>query len=123
MEEINLTPEKQPNNTTLKVLLCIGCFFILFFVLFFTMEFLAGENSPMPSSYLTYNNYQEIENGMTYTQVVNIFENHDGELVSSSGYGGYTLDYYTWSNSSGTKVVSIGFENGKVCAKSQIGLR
>lgn len=73
-------------------------------------------------NYLTYDNYMKIQTGMTYTEVVEILDGHQGQLDTESGYGGYTLKYYTWTNSSGTRCIVVGFENGRVCAKSQYGL-
>ncbi len=72
--------------------------------------------------WLSYDNYCKIENGMTYSQVVDILDGHEGELTTSGGYGDYSLSYYSWSNDSGDKIIVIGFENGRVCAKSQVGL-
>lgn len=73
------------------------------------------------SGTLTYENYMKINNGMSYSAVCDIFDS-SGELSSTAGSGGYTLSYYTWQNSSGTRIVVVGFENGQVCAKSQVGL-
>lgn len=73
-------------------------------------------------NYLTYDNYMKIQNGMSYSEVVEILGGHEGQLDTESGYGGYTLKYYTWTNSSGTRCIVVGFENNRVCAKSQYGL-
>lgn len=70
---------------------------------------------------LTYSNYLKIHDGMTYNEVVDLLGSY-GSLDSSSSYGGYTLAYYSWSNAYGTRCIVVGFENGKVCAKSQYGL-
>ena len=99
------------------------CVMIAAFVLLFVTLSDCNDNSYVsPSSYLTYSNYIKIQNGMTYSQVVEILGNDPGECTTESGYGGYTLSYYTWTNYSGTKCIVIGFENGKVCTKSQYGL-
>jgi len=74
------------------------------------------------STYLTYENYSKIKNGMSYSEVVEILDNHEGELDTSAGYGGYTLSYYHWTSTSGSRCIVVGFENGRVCAKSQYGL-
>ena len=82
-----------------------------------------GGSSSSSREYLTYENYMKIQTGMTYQQVVSALNNHQGELNSSSGYGGYTLEYYTWSNKTGTRCIVVGFENGKMCTKTQYGLK
>lgn len=70
---------------------------------------------------LTYENYMSINNGMSYSQVCDIFDSN-GELSSTAGMEGYTLSYYTWSNEIGTRIVVVSFENGRVTGKSQVGL-
>lgn len=72
--------------------------------------------------YLTYDNYIQIQNGMTYQEVVDILGGYDGTLDTSAGSGGYYLEYYYWSSEYGFEIITVGFENGRVCAKSQIGL-
>ena len=72
--------------------------------------------------YLTYENYLKIENGMTYSEVVDILGGYEGTLDTSAGSEGYYLEYYSWTSEYGLEIITIGFENGKVMAKSQIGL-
>ena len=111
----NNQPSRPSNSkTVISVIVTIAVFVILFAVI---ISSVGGSNT-----YLTYENYMKIHNGMTYNEVVEVLDNHQGELDTSAGYGGYTLAYYTWSNSSGSRCIVIGFENGKVCAKSQYGL-
>lgn len=83
-------------------------------------------NSPATESavsHITYENYMKIENDMSYGEVVAILGNNRGELSTSSSYGGYTLSYYSWTSNYPMRVITVGFQNGKVIAKSQIGLR
>ena len=120
MDEINVgnqnnqPPQTSNNKTAIGVVVAIIIGVILFAVI---ISSVGGSNS-----YLTYENYMKIHNGMTYNEVVDVLDGHQGELDTSAGYGGYTLSYYTWSNSSGTRCIVIGFENGRVCVKSQYGL-
>ena len=93
--------------------------FILGLILY--LVFVVGDGGST-INYLTYDNYTKIQNGMSYSEVVSILGNNEGTLDTSAGYGGYTLSYYTWQNASGTRYIVLGFENGRVCAKSQYGL-
>ena len=127
MEEIKINNDfdnshnKNNNGTTIVI---IGSFVLLALIIAIVVGFSGnGNGSNGFSNYLTYSNYTQIQNGMTYSEVVEILDGHDGVLDTSSGFGGYTFSYYTWSNNSGTKCIVIGFENGKVCSKSQYGLR
>ena len=125
MEEIKLSDDfnESPNKSNNKsIWIGIAGFFVLFIIVVAVVVGVSGGDSSTNSNYLTYSNYTQIQNGMSYSQVVDILDGHQGVLDTSSSYGGYTLSYYTWSNSSGTKCIVVGFENGSVCAKSQYGL-
>lgn len=125
MEEIKLNDNfnKETNKKNNKgVWIVVAGFLLLFIIVIAVLFCTSGNDCPIISDYLTYSNYNQIQNGMSYSQVVDIFDGHQGVLNTSSGYGGYNLAYYTWSNNSGTKCIVIGFENGNVCAKSQYGL-
>ena len=125
MEEIKLhdnfneSPNKNSNKGALIGI--VGFLVSLIIVVAVVVGFSGGDGSAN-SNYLTYSNYTQIQNGMSYSQVVDILGGHEGTLDTSSSYGGYTLSYYTWSNISGTKCIVVGFENRRVCAKSQYGL-
>ena len=113
---ISITP--RPDRTRAKfwtAVVSIAIIAIAVIIILLIVLPNAGSNG------LTYEKYARISNGMTYSQVVDILGD-DGELTSSAGVSGYTLQYYSWTNASGTRVVVVGFENGRVCAKSQIGL-
>ena len=120
MEEINLGNQtNQPthpnsNKKIIGIVICIAVFVVILAIII---------SSPGGTkTYLTYENYMKIQTGMTYGEVVKILNDHQGDLDTSASYGGYTLSYYTWTNSSGTRCIVVGFENGKVCTKSQYGL-
>ena len=120
MEEINLgnqtnhTTQSNSNKKIIGIIICVTVFVVIFAIIIISM---GGTKT-----HLTYDNYKKIQTGMTYSEVVKILDNHQGDLDTSSSYGGYTLAYYTWTNSSGSRCIVVGFENGKVCAKSQYGL-
>ena len=120
MNELNIDNQSNqpsqnlPNKTVVGVMIAISIVLMLLAVI---ISSVGGSNG-----YLTYENYLNIHNGMTYNEVVEVLDGHQGELNTSAGYGGYSLSYYTWSNNSGSRCIVIGFENGRVCAKSQYGL-
>lgn len=125
MEEIKLlenekTAKVGENHSTAILVTAIV---IAVFAFVVCIVILTAVPSVAPKEYLTYENYMKIQNGMTYSEVVEIFDGHDGELDTSAGFGDYSLEYYDWTNSSGSKIIVIGFSNGRVCAKSQIGLQ
>jgi hypothetical protein len=63
-------------------------------------------------------NYDRISNGMSKSQVEKILG--EGDSQAQSTYGDYSAESMTWS--SGMKIISIVFSNGKVDAKSESGL-
>lgn len=124
MDEINAGNQNNQhlqisnNKTAIGVVVAIIIGVIIGVILFAVIISSVGGSN----SYLTYENYMKIHNGMTYNEVVDVLDGNQGELNTSGGYGDYTLSYYTWSNSLGTRCIVVGFENGRVCAKSQYGL-
>lgn len=122
MEQINLEVE-APKKTQKKKGLLIGIVVTVSVALFVGVILLCALTSTGgTSSYLTYENYLKICNGMTYTEVVNILGGQKGELDSSAGNGEYRLEYYSWTSSVNYDSIVVCFENGKVSAKSQFGL-
>lgn len=117
MEEkkLNIEEQKGDNKKWIWVVLIIVGAVILISFLF--------KDGATVNNYLTYENYNKISTGMSYNSVVEIFDGNEGVLDSTASSGDYTISYYTWSNSSGSKIVVVGFENGYVMTKSQFGLR
>ncbi len=71
---------------------------------------------------LTLANFDRIDSTYSIDEV-NIIIGIEGTLSSESGQGtNYDLQTYTWENSSGSKIVSIMFENGYETAKDEVGL-
>ncbi len=76
------------------------------------------------SDWLTYENFAKIQNDMTYSQVVAIFDGNPGTLQTSAGSGEYLIEDYLWQKSQySTRFVIVAFMNKKVTAKTQSGLR
>lgn len=71
---------------------------------------------------VNYESFSKIKNGMTYSEVVKIFNGEQGELSTTTSYEDYTISYYTWADEDDFESATICFENGKVTAKSQFGL-
>ncbi len=78
------------------------------------------ENTPTPA--VTYANFEKIENGMTYEQVVEIF-GEDGKILSESTVLDTSMQIYYWYDSTGISNCNVTFQNNKVMAKAQIGLK
>ncbi len=64
--------------------------------------------------------YDQIQNGMTYDQVIAIIGAR-GEERSSSSIAGYTTILYGWNNPNGSNMIAM-FQNEKLIQKSQFGL-
>ncbi|MCK5840592.1 MAG: zinc-ribbon domain-containing protein [Candidatus Sabulitectum sp.] len=85
-----------------------------------------GSNSNSSSSTsrndteVTYAEYLEIENGMSYSEVVAIV-GFEGEEMSRNNIAGYESILYSFSNRFGTNMI-ITIQDGGVTSKSQIGL-
>lgn len=70
---------------------------------------------------MTLEKFNKIETGMTYKEVVDI-AGEEGTLSTESSYGNQSMKIYYWYASNGISNATISFMNGKVTAKSQIGL-
>lgn len=75
------------------------------------------------SLYITMDEYNQIQTGMTYDEVVAIVGS-PGEVVSTSTVGGYTVTMVSWHGDaySGANA-NVTFSNGDVTAKAQVGLK
>ena len=124
MEEIQLNGNPSPTNQKMSGGKLAG---IIIGIIAVTVAFIGLLFVLIPSDksneYLTMENFNKVSTGMSYNQVVEIFDGNQGELQSSSSYGGITMSIYVWTNDSGSRIVSIMFENGAVTTKSQIGLK
>ena len=77
------------------------------------------------NSHLSHANFERIEEGMSYEQVVQLMQSHRGELISSSTIDNVTLTYYQWSGWVGyfkRRVFHIQFQNDRVVAKNKNGI-
>ncbi|MDR6225131.1 DUF3862 domain-containing protein [Desmospora profundinema] len=83
----------------------------------------ADERSEEDSSdtTLTMDKYNQIENGMSYDEVVEII-GFEGEENSQNEVAGVKTVMYTWQNSDGSNMNAI-FQDDKLNSKSQFGLK
>ena len=137
--------EKNPKYVSIGIKV-LGCFLIIFgvFVSMFSILFsscsFSGDSTSNKNTITTsqtqseaaeekaevnLKNFEKIENGMTYEQVVEIF-GKEGKVVSEFDLGlgeEYVLVTYSWSDKTNIANCTIVFEGGKVSSKGQIGLR
>lgn len=75
------------------------------------------------SLYITMAEFNQIQTGMTYDEVVAIVGS-PGEVVSTSTVGGYTVTMVSWYGDSYSGAnANVTFSNGEVTAKAQVGLK
>ena len=70
---------------------------------------------------VTLEQYNQVQDGMTYDEVVSIFGGKENSS-SESEIAGIKSEVKTWSGNGTFSVVSIGFTDGQVSSKSQTGL-
>lgn len=123
---------KQPAKIVIGIaIVVLGAFLILGVI-----ASLSGIDSTTPSStpevssaesnknLVTYENFEKIENGMTYAQVVEIF-GVDGKVLSEVDTGDeeYKTTMYYWYDDTGIANCNVTFQGGVVVAKAQVGLQ
>jgi hypothetical protein len=74
-----------------------------------------------PTGGVTLANFTEVQTGMTYAEVCEIF-GCPGELTMQTEIMGMTSEMYSWDASSGFGNCTISFMNGEVQSKAQFGL-
>ena len=79
------------------------------------------DNIDEDSLIITYDKYQQIQDGMTYEEVKEIIGN-PGEELSRTSVGDYTFTMYSWTNPNASNMTAT-FENDRLSSKSQFGLR
>ena len=80
-----------------------------------------SEKASVADAPCTYDEYLQIEDGMSYVDVVGVIGSEGIELSSSSSYGA-TVSVYQWDGSKKHSNVVVEFVNDEVVAKSQSGL-
>lgn len=113
----------QKNSPLTIVIMIVALAFLFFAVFFFVSS--GGEDEPdsTTSVTITLSEFNSIENGMTYEQVVQIVGG-EGTLLSEVGEKNDEL-YTVMYSYEGTEVgasANFTFQNNKLIAKAQIGL-
>lgn len=80
-----------------------------------------GSDIVQEQTKVTLEKFNKIETGMTYKQVVDII-GEEGTISTESSYGNQSMKVYYWYASNRIANATVSFMNGKVTAKSQIGL-
>lgn len=82
---------------------------------------LSGEEKNI-SKYITLEEFNKIETGMTYDQVKEIIGS-EGTVNSDTSYGGQRMIIYSWYGSDEISNANFNFENDSLINKTQIGLK
>jgi TM2 domain-containing membrane protein YozV len=80
----------------------------------------AAKVAEMRRGALTYENYLRLQEGMSYTEVVEILGS-PGEEISRSELAGYTTVMYQWKKWNGPNM-NVMLQNGRMVQKAQFGL-
>ncbi len=97
-------------GAVLLILIAVGIFLIVFFY--------------EPSSGITAAEFNAINTGMSYRDVINII-GEEGTLFTSVDIGigdEFATQIFVWYGSNGISNANIMFQGGKVVSKAQIGL-
>lgn len=81
------------------------------------------KEKPKDETGVTLKNFEKIENGMSYDEVVKIL-GKEGELQSQAGEGQLKTEMYKWDGESGLGAnMNVTFQGDKVQSKAQFGLQ
>ena len=73
------------------------------------------------NEYITLDEFNAIETGMTYEEVVAIVGS-EGTVMSEASVGDVTTTMYYWYADNGIANANVTISDGKVFAKAQVGL-
>lgn len=105
----------------------IGVIIGLIFIIYISPNIFKNYNTYSNSSsnnkkdYITLNEFNKIENGMTYEEVANIIGSEGTVMSESNILDNHTIIYY-WYGKNGVANANFTFSNDKLINKTQIGL-
>lgn len=82
---------------------------------------LSSETSASGTATISLSEYDKIQTGDSYSQVVKIIGG-PGDCLSSLDAGGFKTSMYAWYGADGFSTATVLFQNDKVITKSQFGL-
>lgn len=103
------------------IIICCGSIVFALQMDSFTQKSISGVDNE--SEYITLEEYNQIETGMTYEQVVEIIGS-SGTLSTESNVADINTKIYTWyGNGSAGSNANVTFVNNSVQIKGQVGLK
>lgn len=81
-----------------------------------------SENTKDTDKYITLEEFNKIQNGMSYEEVKNIIGS-DGTVVSDTEIEGFRMIIYSWYGEDEISNANFNFQNNKLTNKTQIGLK
>lgn len=115
-DRINIENKRKRNYQIASAIasLLVMIFFILYFI-----------GNPFSTKGITLSEFNKIQNGMSYQEVVSII-GEEGTVLSSVdlniGYE-YAAQIYSWYGNNSVANANVTFQGGKVIAKAQLGLK
>lgn len=84
---------------------------------------ISGNNENQDNKcYITLDQFNKIENGMTYNQVKDIV-GCDGTVNSETEVSNIKMTIYSWYGKDNISNANVTVQNGKIISKAQIGLK
>lgn len=80
------------------------------------------KEKPKDETGKTLKNFEKIENGMSYDEVIKIL-GKEGELQSQAGEGQFKTEMYKWDGDGLGANMNVTSQGDKVQSKAQIGLK
>ena len=116
----DITGNKLSRNSKITIITFIMCFFIVMFSAYYFTRMYYSKNQG-----ITLDEFNRIETGMSYENVVQII-GQEGELLSSVDLNigsDYATQMYVWYGSGSVANANVTFQGNKVISKAQIGLK
>lgn len=113
--------KKSQGNKAMALLIIILTILIIFFIAIGGSD--SDESSDEQKQYVTYEQFMQIEKGMTQAEVESIL-GYEGECLSEVGDEDEVISaiMYCWYGKDRISNMNITFMNGVVYSKAQIGL-